>query len=87
MTSIVNKISLVQSRNLRFLVMDAPKDTNLDLYIEECKKHHVVHLVRISEPSYDKARVESQGIKLHVNFDLFFINRLCSPYTFLGNVL
>lgn len=45
--------------------MDAPKDSNLHLYIKECEKHNVVSIVRISEPSYSKAEVEAAGISLH----------------------
>lgn len=64
--SIVNKPSLIEFKNLRFLIMDAPKESNLHLYLRECKKYNVVHIVRISEPSYNKEEVESAGITLHV---------------------
>lgn len=63
--SIVNKPSLIEFKNLRFLIMDAPKESNLHLYLRECKKYNVVHIVRISEPSYSKEEVESAGITLH----------------------
>eukprot|EP01035_Chromulina_nebulosa_P019357 gene19357-25223_t len=63
--SIVNKCTLIESEGLRFLIMDAPKDSNLHLYINECKKHNVVHIVRISEPSYNKDLIEKAGIQLH----------------------
>jgi protein tyrosine phosphatase type 4A len=63
--SIVNKPSLIEFKNLRFLIMDAPKESNLHLYLRECKKYNVVHIVRISEPSYSKDEVESAGIALH----------------------
>jgi protein tyrosine phosphatase type 4A len=65
--SIVNKPSLIEFKNLRFLIMDAPKESNLHLYLRECKKYNVVHIVRISEPSYNKEEVESAGITLHVS--------------------
>lgn len=45
--------------------MDAPKDSNLHLYLKECKKHNVTHIARISEPSYSKNDVEKAGISLH----------------------
>lgn len=64
--SIVNKPSLIEFKNLKFLIMDAPKPSNLHLYIKECKKYNVTTIVRISEPSYDKAEVEAAGIALHV---------------------
>eukprot|EP01036_Dinobryon_divergens_P027143 gene27143-35867_t len=45
--------------------MDAPKESNLHVYIKECKRQNVRHIVRISEPSYSKEEVENAGIKLH----------------------
>lgn len=64
--SIVNKPSLIEFKNLKFLIMDAPKPSNLHLYIKECKKYNVTTIVRISEPGYDKAEVEAAGIAVHV---------------------
>lgn len=64
--SIVNKPTLIEYENLKFLIMDAPKPSNLHVYIKECKKNNVSHIVRISEPSYSKEEVESAGIQLHV---------------------
>ena len=63
--SLVNKPSLIEYENLRFLIMDAPKESNLHVYIRECKKYNVTHIVRISEPSYNKEEVENAGIQLH----------------------
>jgi len=63
--SIVNKPSLIEYKHLKFLIMDAPKPSNLHLYIKECKKYNVTSIVRISEPSYDKAEVEAAGVVLH----------------------
>ena len=65
-----SKPSLVEWKHLRFLIMDAPKENNLHLYLKECEKHHVVALVRISEPTYDKGEVEKAGIALQVFFDI-----------------
>ena len=63
--SIVNKPSLIEYKNLRFLVIDAPKEHNLHLYLKEFKKNNVLQVVRISEPSYSKEEVENAGIGLH----------------------
>ena len=68
--SIVNKPSLIEYKSLRFLIMDAPKESNLHVYIKECKHHNVQHIVRISEPSYSKEEVENAGIRLHVSIDI-----------------
>lgn len=52
--------------------MDAPKDANLHLYIKECKKNNVLHIVRIADPSYSKEEVEKAGISLHVRSPRLF---------------
>jgi hypothetical protein len=74
--SIVNKPTLIEynaklsggrERLLKFLIMDAPKDDNLHLYIKECKKLNVKHIARISEPCYDKTQAEAAGIAVHVS--------------------
>lgn len=64
--TLASKPTLIEWKNLRFLIMDAPKESNLHLYLKECEKVHVTHLVRISEPTYDKREVEKAGITLHV---------------------
>ena len=62
----ISKPSLVESGKLKFLIMDAPKESNLHLYLKECKKNNVLHIVRISEPSYSKEEIDKAGITLHV---------------------
>lgn len=63
--SLVNKPSLIEWGPLRLLIMDAPKESNLHVYLKQCKKNNVVNIVRISEPSYSKEEVEKAGIGLH----------------------
>lgn len=77
--TLVTKPSLIEHGKLKFLIMDAPKDTNLHLYLKECKKHNVTDIVRISDPSYSVEEIERAGITLHV----------CSsekPYQFVFNI-
>jgi len=62
--ALVNKPSLIERGPLRFLISDAPKDSNLNLYLKEFKKHNVTHVVRISEPSYSTAELQAAGIGL-----------------------
>lgn len=64
--TIVNKPSLIEWGPLRFLIMDSPKESNLHLYLKECKKYNVRHIVRISEASYSTTEVENAGMDLHV---------------------
>jgi len=62
------KPSLIEWGPVRFLIMDKPKDSNLHLYLKECKKHNVAHIVRICEPCYEATEVEKAGIHLHELF-------------------
>jgi hypothetical protein len=65
-------------KHLKFLIMDAPKENNLHLYLKECEKHHVSDIVRISEPTYSKEEVQKAGISLHVsNCDFSHLESLC----------
>lgn len=76
MSHLVNKPTLIELAGLRFLIMDAPKDSNLDAYLSDCKKYNVSNIVRISEPSYSKQRVEEAGIKLH---DMYYHDGMSPP--------
>ncbi|KNE57889.1 hypothetical protein AMAG_04734 [Allomyces macrogynus ATCC 38327] len=59
----------IEYRGLRFLVMDAPSDTNLPQYIRELERHQVTDVVRACEPTYSGDVLESHGIKIHeLNF-------------------
>lgn len=60
-----NKPTLVQWEHLSFVIMDAPNDTNLHLYLKELKRHNVTDLVRACEVTYDRAAVEAAGIHVH----------------------
>ena len=66
MAALVSKPTFIEHGPLRFLIMDAPKESNLHLYLKECKKYNVKHIARISEPSYPVAEVEAAAISLHV---------------------
>lgn len=72
-SSIASEPSLIEWKNLRFLIMDSPKDSNLHVYLKLCKKQNVTELVRISEPMYRKEEVEKAGITLHVSFNLIYL--------------
>ena len=65
MSGVASKPSLIEYKHLTFLIMDCPKDDNIHMYLKECKKHNVVEIVRIAEPTYDKEVVQSAGIGLH----------------------
>jgi len=65
MSALPNAPSLVEHKNSRFLIFDAPTDQNLDLYIKEMTKHNVKHLVRACDPSYEIDKLTSAGIEVH----------------------
>uniref|UniRef100_A0A6S8K9F4 protein-tyrosine-phosphatase n=1 Tax=Amphora coffeiformis TaxID=265554 RepID=A0A6S8K9F4_9STRA len=63
--AIGTKPTLIEKPPMRFLIMDAPRHGNLHLYIREMRKHHVVHVVRVCEPTYGGGELQNAGICLH----------------------
>ena len=63
--SLASKPTLIITKSLRFLIMDAPRQSNLHLYIKECKRHHVTDIVRVCEPTYLGAELKTAGMTLH----------------------
>jgi len=63
--SIGTKPTLIEVKPMRFLIMDAPRQMNLHLYIKEMRKHHVTDVVRVCEPTYHGGELNSAGINLH----------------------
>lgn len=45
--------------------MDAPRQSNLHLYIKECRRNHVTDIVRVCEPTYLGGELTTAGIGLH----------------------
>lgn len=68
MASLITKPSMIEAGNMRFLIIDAPREQNLHLYLKEFKKYNVKHLVRIdvTPPGYSGEDVEKAGIVMHV---------------------
>jgi len=63
--SISSKPTPLSYGKLHFLIMDAPKQSNLHLYIRECRRHRVSDIVRVCEPTYHGAELMNAGIVLH----------------------
>jgi protein tyrosine phosphatase type 4A len=63
--NIGTKPTLVEVKPMRFLIMDTPRQSNLHLYMKEMHKHHVHHLVRVCEPTYQAGDLNNAGISLH----------------------
>ena len=68
MASLITKPSLIEAGGMRFLIIDAPREQNLHLYLKEFKKYNVKHLVRIdvTPPGYNGVDVGKAGIVMHV---------------------
>jgi len=60
-----SKPTLISVSPVRFLIMDAPRQSNLHLYIRECRRHGVTDVVRVCEPTYLAGELEAAGIGLH----------------------
>jgi len=69
--SLGSKPTHIPVETMSFLVMDAPKQSNLHLYIKECRRHGVTDLVRVCQATYaGEADLHSAGIELHeMSFD------------------
>lgn len=66
MGTIGTKPTLIEvGPKLRFLIMDAPRQGNLHLYIKEMRKHSVTNLVRVCEPTYQTGELQNAGIAVH----------------------
>lgn len=65
MAVVANKPSFVDHKHLRFLIIDAPTDVNVEAYIKEFKAHTVTELVRACECAYSSDRIVKSGIAVH----------------------
>ena len=63
--SIGTKPTLIEVKPMRFLIMDAPRQGNLHLYIKEMRNQSVTEVVRVCEPTYHGAELQTAGICLH----------------------
>ncbi|CAB9520388.1 Protein tyrosine phosphatase PRL-1 [Seminavis robusta] len=63
--SIGTKPTLIEVKGMRFLIMDAPKQGNLHLYIKEMRKQSVTDIVRVCEPTYVASELTTAGIQVH----------------------
>lgn len=63
--AISSRPTLIATPRLRFLIMDAPRQANLHLYVRECQRHAVADIVRVCEPTYMAGELTSAGIAVH----------------------
>jgi len=65
MGTLPNTPSFIEYSGYRFLIMDAPSDSNLYQYIQELKKYNVTHIVRLCDPTYSTVPLKNAGIIVH----------------------
>ena len=63
-SSILNKPSFLEHSNYRFVILDAPTNSNLPSYLEYFRKKNVVAIARACEPTYDSRRLTDAGIRV-----------------------
>jgi len=56
--------SLVETKRQRFLITDAPSDSNISKYVDVMKKKNVTYVVRACSPTYSTELLEAAGIKV-----------------------
>lgn len=81
---IIPRPAVIEHLNYRFLVHDAPTDSNLSSYLDFMKRKNVVTLVRACEPTYDKTPLEAANIKV---VELPFADGLAPPENVISSWL
>lgn len=65
MAVVANKPSFIEHDSVRFLIIDAPTDMNVEAYIREFKAVNVSDLVRCCECAYSSDRIVKSGVNVH----------------------
>jgi protein tyrosine phosphatase type 4A len=63
--SLTYKPTLLEVKPMRFVIMDAPRQSNLHLYIKELNALKVKNVVRVCEPTYHADALLNAGITCH----------------------
>lgn len=56
--------SEISYKDMRFLITDRPTDQTIPNFIEELKKHNVLDVVRVCEPTYEVEELRKEGIEV-----------------------
>jgi protein tyrosine phosphatase type 4A len=66
LSTLASRPTLVECGAQRYLIMDAPRDENLHIYLKACKQARITDLVRVcAEQTYAVASVEAAGLRMH----------------------
>lgn len=68
--------SVIEHKNLRFLITSKPTDRNMDMFIQELKNRNAYTVVRVCDPTYKTEELNKEGI---VVYDLCFDDGGCPP--------
>eukprot|EP00475_Leptophrys_vorax_P042731 TRINITY_DN80566_c0_g1_i1.p1 TRINITY_DN80566_c0_g1~~TRINITY_DN80566_c0_g1_i1.p1 ORF type:complete len:171 (-),score=40.32 TRINITY_DN80566_c0_g1_i1:70-582(-) len=63
-SNIANRPSLVEHGAFRFVIMDAPTDSNIASYVDQLKRNDVTVVVRACEPTYSTNPMQEAGIRV-----------------------
>mmetsp|Transcript_7863 Transcript_7863/g.22606 ORF Transcript_7863/g.22606 Transcript_7863/m.22606 type:complete len:179 (-) Transcript_7863:206-742(-) len=56
---------VIEHGKFKIVIMESPSDANSPAYIERLRSLGVTDVVRTCEPTYDAARFEKEGIRVH----------------------
>ncbi|EEB20445.1 protein tyrosine phosphatase type IVA protein, putative [Pediculus humanus corporis] len=54
----------IEFKNMKFLITDRPTDLTIQNYIQELKRHNVLDVVRVCEPTYKISELKNEGINV-----------------------
>ena len=57
--------TLIEYDNYKFLITDAPTNSNLLSYIQLWQKYHIRNVIRLCDSTYDEILVSQKGIQIH----------------------
>lgn len=65
LSPVLNHPTKIEYGKIKILILDAPTNDLLPLYIKEMKKYNVTDLVRTCEKTYNDNEIEMAGINVH----------------------
>lgn len=65
LSPVLNHPTRIEYGKVRILILDAPTNDLLPMYIKEMKNYNVTDLVRTCEKTYSDKEIEGQGIHVH----------------------
>ncbi|KAI8375920.1 protein-tyrosine phosphatase-like protein [Radiomyces spectabilis] len=63
--ALINPPTHIEYKGTRFLIVDAPSNNNLPLYLQEFERWNVTDVVRCCEATYAKEPLIDKGIQVH----------------------